>query len=527
MLLALLSGALVAAVTTSVWLLGQDAVSLVRSARSDRRWGLFLVVLVAALTLFAFRLRWQIVPHHAMYLDEPWYLEAAHSLVRWGKPLLCEQQWDRLGCVPYPKALGWPLVLASTFPFTGADDLAAIRLTTVLGTLTVPLAALCARSLGGTRLQSLFAALLIAIHPAHIAWSATAETNVPGAFFVLLALLGLARAERDGTRPAWWLASSALCMATAIRPETALLFLPAAAVLLRGASARRTKGRLVAAAGLGLSAVVAVAAIVPMWRLNSEIARESGFLAFARIAGSLRALPAPALAYPAFLVGLALVALVGRRSLLVLSILAAGFGQLLVGLAFHQFDARLLLSGAITLVPLAAMFPGLRFDGSTGFSRDALVEWLSPAVSALAIGWWAVGAVGAAESPNVPDSQTLETRLPSLVHASVTTDQALVVAEMPAVFAYSSPAPVMATKTALSKGAPALAALAAERPVHFVCDMYCEAGFGGAMAPAACGAVLRDFDLETITATELHGRRYGVYRVRGLRKSDVPVTRCP
>lgn len=524
MLLTLLLCAILIAVTTGAWFVGQDALRLLRRDAAEKRWGIIHVALVAAVTILAYRLRWQVTPHHVMYLDEPWYIEAAQSILRWRKPLLCEQHWEGLSCVVYPKSVGWPLLLAGTFAFTGVSDLTAIHLTTVLGSLSVPIAAMCTRDLGGTRLQSLLAAILVAFYPTHVLWSATAETNVAGAFFVLLALWGLVRVQRDGPWPALLLAASSLCVASAVRPETAWMFFPAALVVLAARKTTPSTRWRFAALVLVLAAAGAMAAIAPMWRLNVEIAHGAGFLALGRVTESLRALPGPTLAFHALLVVLASCAFIGHRSLLAAATFGAGLAQMLVALAFHQFADRLLLSGAIALVPLAAMFPGLWMETSTGRSWR---EFFAPAVTLLAVAWIAVLARRNVDSAHLPESQVLETSVPSLVRNSVQSDSALVVAEMPAVVAHASAAPVMATETALSHGAAALVAVAEQRPVYFVCDMYCEAGFGGGTGPAACSSALRDLELERVSVTALHGRRYGIYRVRGERKSEAPVRACP
>src|SRR5437870_3515988 len=50
------------------------------------------VVLLAAVVAVATGLRFLLVPgHYAMYLDEPWYAEAACNLARFGHLVVCEE----------------------------------------------------------------------------------------------------------------------------------------------------------------------------------------------------------------------------------------------------------------------------------------------------------------------------------------------------------------------------------------------------------------------------------------------------
>src|SRR4030095_14578069 len=51
-------------------------------------------------------------PHHAMYLDEPWYAETACNLARIGRPVLCQEEWSGRNCTPLEKAWGWPVVMS-------------------------------------------------------------------------------------------------------------------------------------------------------------------------------------------------------------------------------------------------------------------------------------------------------------------------------------------------------------------------------------------------------------------------------
>lgn len=487
-------------------------------------------VALCAIALLALHIRWfGFEPHHVMYLDEPWYLHAAQSLLERGKALLCEQGWEGAQCVPYPKALGWPVILAGTFTLTGPSDVAAIRTATVLGALTVPLAAAVGLGLGATRVQALFAATFLAVYPAHAAWSATAETNVPGAFFVLVALAGLVRVLRDGAPAGLALAASALCVAAAIRPETALMFVPAVIAVVT-ADKLTPRRRMIALLAFGAAFVVSVAAILPMWRLNAAIAGGSTFLRLARVSESVGALPREVWGFHALLLAVATVVAFERRAWFTWGLLAAGAGQLLVGLAFHPFADRLLVTGTAALLPLAGMVP------ATSGRRE---EFSDDAPRALRLMALVLGVTGAATIVGLAlrghggrmarETQLLETRLPAIVRATVRSPNAWVVTETPTVLSHASPAPVMATSTALAGGADRLAELARDKEVYFVCDMYCESGFAGGQGASACGRFIRELRLAPVAMTSLHARQYGVFRVLGLRAAVEPVEAigCP
>src|SRR5262249_50051448 len=63
-----------------------------RAARRDQ---LAFAFVLLALAVFAWRQRWvATVAHHAVYVDEPWYVEAASSLIHRGSALLCDESWS-------------------------------------------------------------------------------------------------------------------------------------------------------------------------------------------------------------------------------------------------------------------------------------------------------------------------------------------------------------------------------------------------------------------------------------------------
>src|SRR5438128_4662900 len=108
-----------------------------------------------------------LVPHHMMYVDEPWYEEAARNLLHRHALVLCEQTAAGLACNPYRKAAAWPVLLAGVFALTGPSDAAAFTTSGVLGALCIPLAGITALLGGGRWHHALLAAFIVAVHPLH------------------------------------------------------------------------------------------------------------------------------------------------------------------------------------------------------------------------------------------------------------------------------------------------------------------------------------------------------------------------
>ncbi len=465
----------------------------------------------AGLFTVAWLLRAQIVPHHVMYLDEPWYLEAARTL-RPGHPaVLCAETWRGLRCEPYRKALGWPVLLALAGVPGPSADFASIRLTTVLGALCAPVAAWVARVARTSWPVAVLVGIAVALHPLHTAWSATSETHVPGALLLLVGMGLLTRAIEtlDLTTAAG--ACAAFALAASIRPEEGIALVTSTAVLTWAQPTPRARATVVAIALV--AAGVSLAALRPMWALNAEMSH-GGFFALGRLPGSIRAMvnfgSARALAVCALgsalgLVGLAREKLRGPTAVLAGVVLPVWA----LVLCFDRFQERMLVGVSVAALPLA----GVGVEALVGTARPwlralgltAMLVWL--AVLARASFQWQI-------TQHPPETQTLETRFASVV--SHTVHVGWIVAEWPTVYAASASVPVMSSHEALQRGVGALVAAASQRPIYVAEDMYCEPHYAG-LDHSACTDLIQALELQPVATESLHAHRFTLARIRGLR----------
>lgn len=455
----------------------------------------FIVVLGVGAWLRIF-----VVPaHHVMYLDEPWYQEAAKSLIEKGHMELCEETFSGEACTPYPKAPGWPVMLAAAFLFTGASDTAAIGFCAFLGILTIMLAAACARLSGGGWIHALAAAAILSTFPSHVSWSATAETSVPAAAALLAGLCGVLLFLRNSRLEAALLAMGGLTLSATVRPELLVAAVPAIVLMML---VGRRKGYL-GASLLGVGVLFAIFSAVSMWELNREIYGGS-FFSLANIFTSPAALfevPWLGAVYMLlFVLGLAgAVALFVRdRGRPAVLLFGAAFLCVITLFAFERFAERMMIAPAAVLVPLA---------GFTGEWKKWFVPWI-PGVLVVVMVCVSIPGLRTAARPS--DTQVLETRLTEAVAGYRLEKDALVLAEYPAVLTATSDHKVMATDRALSGD---LTGVARRRPVYFLRDMYCEEGFQGADKPISCGRMLEEFDLRPELEVSAPGRVYGLYRL--------------
>jgi hypothetical protein len=467
------------------------------------------LALLLAVVVAGGALRYRLVPpHHAMYLDEPWYAEAACALARSGTATLCATHWGGRSCSAYEKAIGWPVVLAPWVLLAGCGTAAGIALNRILGTATILLVALATRAAGGRWWQAVLAAGLLAIHPTHIAWSATGETNVPAAAALLAGACGALRFLRRGDTAAAVLAVSALGVATAIRPESLLGALVIAVVVGVAAPPPRPR-RQRAAVAIALVSAIAAASALPLWSMNAALSGGT-FLAPATIARSLQRLAAGpearvhALALAAAAAGAALGA--RRQGSAVALLFGTGIVMSGVVLAYDRFDARMLLAATVVLLPLAA---GAAGRGPARPGRGAIA---GTAVLGLIAWFWAPALRAAAQ---VSEMQRLETRLAAAAPAVPLPEGALVIAPQPPVLAANGTPPPMALSTAFRDPDRLDQAVAAGAPVYFLCDMFCEHGFADGSA-AACDAMLARFTFTPVLEETIPGRTYGLYRVSPL-----------
>jgi hypothetical protein len=402
---------------------------------------------------------------------------------------LCEETFQGELCKPYPKAPGWPVMLAAAFLFTGASDTAAIGFCALLGILTILLAAACARLTGGGWLHAFSAAALLAVFPSHVSWSATAETSVP-ATAALLAGLFL----RHSRLEAALLTLGGLTLCATIRPELLVAMVPA------GVQMVLLKKRIgYVGAGLLLAGVVfAVFSMTSMWELNEEIYGGAFFSL-----GNIFKSPAALFEVPGFGIVYLLIFVLGtagaaalflrERSLPAVLLFGAAFLCIFTLLAFERFAERMMIAPAAVLISLAV------------FASD-WSKWRVPWIVGVLVVCASISGLGTAAHPS--DTQVLQTRLSEAVANHSLPEDALVLAEYPAVL--TSHRNVMATDRALSGD---LAGLIGRRPVYFLKDMYCEQGFEGADKPIVCGRILEDFELRPEVEVEAPGRVYGLYRL--------------
>ena len=462
-----------------------------------------LLGLAAALRVF-------LVPaHHAMYLDEPRYGEAACNLARHGLLMHCRLTWSGPLCDFYDKALGWPLLLAPLLRLFGCASATGIALNRVLGVLTVPLVALVARGAGARWWQTAAAAALLAVHPVHVEWSATGETNVSAALMLLAGVGGglvyLSRGRSSGAA----LAASGLGLATAIRPENLLPALVVALFLMWAAPARRWPRRLTAGL-VGAVCATAAAAGLPLWLTNASISG-GAFLSSANLLPNLRRLAEmPSAVGDAVLL---LAAIAGALSLRRTSqrqaawlLLGAGISAAAAALVYDRLQPRMLLGAVVCLAPLSGMFLA-----DTARRRPWLAVLL---LAPVALPW--IAALRATATP--PETQVLETRIAARATELPRATFALFIAEQPAVLTGEGVRHVMSTQEALRDETALLDRIDAAvlPPVYFLFDMYCEPDFQGATAVAQCGRFLQRFTVSPVAEEALHGRRYSIGRVTGV-----------
>ena len=478
------------------------------------------IAILLGITLVGIALRYFPPPHHAMYLDEPWYAAAACSLARSGEALLCTQTWSGAACAPYGKALGWPVALAPWALLTGCSTAIGIELNRVVGSATIPLVAVVTRCAGGRRWQALAAAAVAAIHPTHVAWSVTGETNVAAAAALLAGLAGALFFLRTGARSGAGLAISALALATAIRPESLLAAAVSAAVAAAAANAT-LRTRLAVAGAIVIASGAAALSGLPLWSMNESIS-SGAFLSPANVPSAIaRIAEGPSLRVHGVVLVLALigtVAIARRQRAAATLLLITALAMAVVVLAYDRFDERMLLAATVTLLPLAAGATGYAAAGAT---RSAIAG--VGAIGVVALLWYEP--LRAIAHP--PDTQVLETRIALRAGAAHTSEHALIVAAQPAVLAAAGLPAAMTTQSALGDMVRLRQAIESDQPVYFLCDMFCEPGFAGGHDADACEVVLSEFTLTPVVEESLHGRTYGLYRLSPPGNGGIAPRRCP
>lgn len=169
-----------------------------------------LTLVLAAAVLTTVSLRVGLTPgYERLYTDEAYYLAAAHELARQG----------HAAPEGYHKAYGWPALIGAAFWLLGPSNALAVQLSTALAGLGAALTSALGWLLTRRLTVAAWAGLTVSLWPLHGLWSRTSEANVPGATLAALAALCLWLHEQEpGARRAT-LATAALGLACATRPE--------------------------------------------------------------------------------------------------------------------------------------------------------------------------------------------------------------------------------------------------------------------------------------------------------------------
>ncbi len=469
--------------------------------------------LVAAGATMAVAVRFLLVPPHlAMYLDEPWYAEAACNLSRLGRLVLCHETFSGIACVPYEKAIGWPLLMSAWTAVMGCDNTAGIEINRVLGSITVVLVAVAARCAGAAWWQAAIPAMLLALHPVHAWWSATGETNVAAAAALLAGLCGALVFLRGGRLSGAALAASGLGAAVAIRPECAAAALVAAITVARRARTAPSRRTGVAAA-IGAASLGAAAACLPLWAMNTAISG-GGFLSPANVWSNVLdvAHRRLGLAHGAIVLlaagGASRLAHARERSALWL-FGGTAIATAVVVLAYDRFHERMLLAPTVCLLPMSA-FACVPLDAG-GRLRRVLLPLLGLGICGVFVAAVRQPLLGA--RADAPETQLLETSAVSYVARVQLSADALVIAEQPTVLAASGMSHVMSTADALADPAALMRRVASGRPTYVFRDMFCEAGFPGSATPPSCERLLDQFAIAAVAEDSINSRTYGLYRL--------------
>jgi len=338
-----------------------------RAAALDRE-----LVLVGALTVIAAALRFSTLDVQSFWHDEA---VTAHRIIR-------HSLFATIGKVPGSEStppLYYVLAWAWTRVF-GISEVGLRSLSALIGTATVPVAYLAARTLTPRRAPALATCALAAVSPVLVWYSQESRAYILLVLLGALSFLFFLRALRGGGRHdvVWWAVVSALALCTHYFAIFAVL--PEAAWLLRSRVGR-------ARPAVGLVAVVG-AALVPLaihQKQQGHTSWISGIPLHTRAGDLLKE----------FLIGpsgsptIALSVLAGGLVAAALVLLALKSGER------ERIDARapLIVGGVAILLPLALAIVGLDYF----FPRNLIAAWLPlAALVGLGCGLAAAQRVGAA-----------------------------------------------------------------------------------------------------------------------------------
>ena len=196
-------------------------------AREFRRIDLALMVASAALGLALTLLVAERT--NRIYYDEQIYESAGHNLADLRRAQVCNDgtvEYGRLQCgygeynkQPY----AYPHLLSLAYRVAGVGPSAAFVVNALVMALTVAAVYVLAVLLFKQRAPAFFAALLVALTPEQIIWSATAAVEPSAALGMVVALLFAAWARQSETTASLTAAAAALAYAVQFRPESVLV----------------------------------------------------------------------------------------------------------------------------------------------------------------------------------------------------------------------------------------------------------------------------------------------------------------
>lgn len=478
----------------AAWCAG-DAVRR-RTVDGKRARGPLYATSVLAVVAVGALLRYDVAtPHLAMYIDEPWYTEAACNLARIGRLEVCEEKWTGRSCSEFEKAPGWPALLSLWIAVRGCAMSAGIEVNQILGTATPIVVAIAATLAGADRWTAALAAFSIAIHPVHVKWSATGETNVAAAFVLLVALCGALSYVRDGRIAGAALATAAFALATSVRPESLVPALLAATVSL---IAHRRDGwrRVVAPAAIATMSTIAAAGASLLWTMNEEISGGS-FFAAGNVVANATALDATVHGVAALLAtaGAAAMFRAGRRVGAAM-LFGAAVAAAATAVAYDRFTERMLLTAIVSAAPLTAFAFAL---------CPPLPRFL--AAASLAALWWHETPAGLEPSA----TQQLETRIVQAIARQTFPAEALFITAQPTVLAATGIARVMSTSEALGKPGELANLVRGGALVFYLHDMFCDELFAGGAGAPLCRRMNEEFASTPIIAEIFPPHTYVLY----------------
>ncbi len=239
-----------------------------------RPWRIWLLVIC----LLGASLRFHGLFANTFHADEALFAGWARLIAVWRDPLLLTQAVDKPPLLFYLQALFYPLF--------GPVEWAARMPSLIASLLTIPLTAQLARRLTGDLLVAVSAALLVAVAPLAVQFSATAFSDPLLTFWLLAALYGACRIEGQvanhagGHPPLWTAFWVGLLFGLALATKyQALLFAPLliGIVWLAGGDAK-----YYARAATGFLAVVA---LLFLWQMARPMAGGPVALQWANIGG--------------------------------------------------------------------------------------------------------------------------------------------------------------------------------------------------------------------------------------------------